>query len=211
MKKRRGRERERDWVEKGARKCNRDWLTRINRHSAPHFDRSYPERGNCSVAYHEYSSSSRSPPSALFASLCTDIIGMKLNLYHVEYLTSHRSERLSINQQRSSAVLIDNPRAECIESERAEGEGENGYGGGLGCERVRVFGSDGPVSASTYNILYRSISATPFSLSVRLATFRKVGGWQSALSERRGRKSRRDRQMLATLKHLCRICRQFIR
>lgn len=71
------------------------------------------------MAYREYSSS---PPlfSGLFVSLCTDIIGMKLNPYHVEYLTSHRSERLSINRQRSSAVLIDNPRAECIEGRRGE-------------------------------------------------------------------------------------------
>jgi len=29
------------WAEKGTRKCNRDWLTRINRHSAPHSGRSY--------------------------------------------------------------------------------------------------------------------------------------------------------------------------
>lgn len=70
-------------------------------------------------------------PSALFASLCTDIIGMKLNLYHVEYLTSHRSERLSINQQRSSAVLIDNPRAEYIESGTRRMKG-----GGTGTEVV---------------------------------------------------------------------------
>jgi len=38
-----------------------------------------------------------------------------------------------------------------------------------------VFGSDGPVSASTYNILYQSISATPFSLLVRPATFQGGG------------------------------------
>lgn len=52
-----------------------------------------------------------------------------------------------------------------------------------------MFGSDGPVSASTYNILCRSISATPFSLSVRPPTFRGEGeggggGWQS--SSRKG-------------------------
>lgn len=101
------------------RKRNCDRLTRINHKSALHPGRSYSGGGNCSVAYREYSSS---PPlfSALFVSLCTDIIGMKLNPYHVEYLTSHRSERLSINRQRSSAVLIDNPRAECIEGGRGE-------------------------------------------------------------------------------------------
>lgn len=38
-----------------------------------------------------------------------------------------------------------------------------------------MFGSDGPVSASTYNILCQSISATPFSLLVRPATFRGGG------------------------------------
>lgn len=143
-------------------------------------------------------------PPALFASLCTDIIGMKLNLYHVEYLTSHRSERLSINRQRSSAVLIDNPRAECIESGCGEWRGLRGR---LGCERVRVFGSDGPVSASTYNILCWSISATPFSLSVRLATF---PGGGKAPSRKRGEKSprptdARDSQTFTS------YCRQFIR
>lgn len=137
-------------------------------------------------------------------SLCTDIIGMKLNLYHVEYLTSHRSERLSINRQRSSAVLIDNPRAECIESGCGEWRGLRGR---LGCERVRVFGSDGPVSASTYNILCWSISATPFSLSVRLATFRGGG---KAPSPKGGEKSprptdARDSQTFTS------YCRQFIR
>lgn len=83
-----------------------------------------------------------------------------------------------------------------------KGEG-NGYGGRLGCERVRVFGSDGPVSASTYNILCRSISATPFSLSMRPATFR--GGGKAPSRKGGDGKVSRDRQMLATLKHLCRI------
>lgn len=193
MKKRR---RKRGWAEKGFEEV-RSWLilTHINRHSALHSGRTCPKRGDCSVAYiANIHPPPRSLPSAPFASLCTDIIGMKLNLYHVEYLTSHRSERLSINWQRSSAVLIDNPRAECIESGCGEWRELRGR---LGCERVRVFGSDGPVSASTYNILCWSISATPFSLSVRLATFRRGGGGErdgrAPSPEKRGKVVATDR------------------
>jgi len=68
-----------------------------------------------------------------------------------------------------------------------------------------VFGSDGPVSASTYNILCWSISATPFSLSVRLATFRRGKGCVAKHPLGKEGTEKSPRQMLATLKHLCRI------
>lgn len=63
-----------------------------------------------------------------------DIIGTKLNRRHVEYLTSRRFERLSINQQKRSAVLIDNSKAEC--TEKAAGGAHGGAGGFGGSEGV---------------------------------------------------------------------------
>lgn len=59
-----------------------------------------------------------------------DIIGTKLSNIdiigrrHVEYLTSRRFDRLSINQQKRSAVLIDNSKAECTEKAAGEVYGE---------------------------------------------------------------------------------------
>ena len=73
-----------------------------------------------------------------------DIIGTKLNRRHVEYLTSRRFDRLSINQQKRSAVLIDNSKAECTEKAAGEVYGEAArvrwriaFGSGSGKERER--------------------------------------------------------------------------
>lgn len=78
----------------------------------------------------------------------------------------------------------------------------------LGCERVRVFGSDGPVSASTYNILYQSISATPFSLLVHPATFQRGGKAPS----RKGGDGKSPQPTDARDSQTCMsYCRQFIR
>lgn len=59
-----------------------------------------------------------------------DIIGAKLNRRHVEYLTSRLSERLSINRQKRSAVLIDNSKAGCTEKAARGIYGEVGWRGG---------------------------------------------------------------------------------
>lgn len=58
-----------------------------------------------------------------------DIIGTKLNRRHVEYLTSRRFERLSINQQKRSADLIDNSKAKCRERAAAGGVYHGAEGG----------------------------------------------------------------------------------
>jgi len=140
----------------------------------PHPGRGYPAGGNCAWLYSRiFILLQRHRPVS--PALRADIIGTKLNPYHVGYLTSHRSERLSINRQRSSAVLIDNPRAKYIKGRTRWAQGwlrwRQGRVVGMR-ERARMFASDGLVSASTYNILCRSISAIPFSLSMRLATLR---------------------------------------
>lgn len=78
---------------------------------------------------------------------------------------------------------------------------------------MREFGSDGPVSASTYNILCRGISATPFSFSMRPATFRGEGGEESGkapLGKEGMEKSSRPTDARDSQTFMS-YCRQFIR
>jgi len=67
-----------------------------------------------------------------------------------------------------------------------------------------MFASDGLVSASTYNILCQSISAIPFSLSMRLA--RPSGLHETALPGKgRMEKSPPATDAAANLERLCHI------
>lgn len=139
-----------------------------------------------------------------------DIIGMKLNPRHVEYLTSRRFERLSINQQKRSAVLIDNSKAGCTERERERGEGRGGRerdtkrvdrsaGGRAGFECLVLTALWVPPLIIHYTRIVNPPRASVLFLPLARRAAEKLQkrapfGRTEEVSER---------QMLATLKHLC--------